>query len=124
MPLKKADFILIPSILAVALAVFIFQQIPHGHSAPYALITGDGGIFRRVDLSEDAEFTIGHDGMENTITVENNAIRISRTDCPNGLCVRQGAISKKNQVIVCIPHKLIIEIRSGAEESDYDAISG
>ena len=125
MPLmKKADIILISSILTAALAIFVFQNIPRGPSVPYAVITADGGFSRRVSLTEDTEFIINRDGMTNTITVENNTIRISHANCPNSLCVRQGAISKKNQVVVCIPNKLMIEIRSGAEEAEYDAVSG
>lgn len=34
----------------------------------------------------------------------------TEADCRDGLCVNQKKISKVNETIVCLPHKVIIEI--------------
>ena len=127
--MNKSDIILILSVFAAALIIFAVNALNSTASAPYALITW-GGEVRCVDLRKDTTFGIEQGEMINTITVENNTIRVSGANCTTGSCVRQGAISKKNQVIVCLPHKLMIEIRSSGssgntgEEAEYDAVSG
>ena len=44
-------------------------------------------------------------------------------ECPDKLCMRQGAISRDGQTIVCLPHKLVVEVIGGEKEA-YDSISG
>ena len=36
-------------------------------------------------------------------------------DCPDRLCVKQKAICKNGETIVCLPHKVVVEIRSQEE---------
>ena len=38
-------------------------------------------------------------------------------DCPDGYCIRQGKITGKGQVIVCLPHRLVLEV-TGEESGD------
>lgn len=40
--------------------------------------------------------------------------------CPDHLCIKQGAINKKGQSIICLPHKLIVEVVSGDEKQQDD----
>ncbi len=37
--------------------------------------------------------------------------RSHQADCHDKICVKTGAISQKGEVIACLPHKLIIEIK-------------
>ena len=43
-------------------------------------------------------------------------------DCPDQLCVKQKKISLKNETIVCLPNKVVIEIE-GADSSQLDAVA-
>ena len=38
-------------------------------------------------------------------------------DCPYGYCEEQGKINNRTQTIVCLPHKLVVEIEE-VENSD------
>ncbi|WP_440248169.1 NusG domain II-containing protein [Catenibacterium faecis] len=40
--------------------------------------------------------------------------------CPDHLCIKQGTINKKGQSIICLPHKLIVEVVSGDEKQQDD----
>ena len=53
--------------------------------------------------------------------ISNKMASVSDADCPDRLCVRQKAISRKGESIICLPHKLVILIES-MEEGDVDAI--
>ena len=44
-------------------------------------------------------------------------------DCPDKLDVKQGYISKVGEVIVCLPNKLVIEIKGIDDERDVDYMS-
>ena len=35
---------------------------------------------------------------------------MKEADCPDGYCKEQGRISGQKQTIVCLPHKLVVEV--------------
>ena len=51
------------------------------------------------------------------VYIEDGAAWISEADCPDGYCIRQGKITGKGQVIVCLPHRLVLEV-TGEESGD------
>lgn len=53
----------------------------------------------------------------NEIETKGERIRVSAADCQDQVCVRKGQISKAGETIVCLPHKLLIEIRSNGGNS-------
>ena len=73
----------------------------------------DGREYRRVDLgavTEPYEFTVETEWGWNTVRVEPGAICVTDADCPGHDCVQQGAISNGMIPIVCLPHRLVIQI--------------
>ena len=42
------------------------------------------------------------------------AISVTEADCPDGICVRQGKLTTAGVPIVCMPHRLVIEIYGDA----------
>ena len=54
--------------------------------------------------------------------MEQGRIRVSQADCPDQVCVDQGWIADGTVPIVCLPHKLVIEIVGGG--SAFDAAAG
>ena len=62
-------------------------------------------------VTDPYTFTVeGPGGFTNTILVEPGRIRVSQANCPDQVCVEMGAISDGTVPIVCLPHKLVIEI--------------
>ena len=57
--------------------------------------------------------TLEEEGGSNTVQVEKGRIRVSEADCPDQICVNQGWISGGAVPIVCLPHRLMIEIVGG-----------
>ena len=43
-----------------------------------------------------------------------------RADCPDQLCVKQKAVSKNKESIICLPNKVVIEGKDSAEPSESD----
>ena len=86
-------------------------------------ITVDGTLYGTYALNEPQEIPIELDGrIANTVVIENGSAHMKDADCPDKLCMRQGSISRDGQTIVCLPHKLVVEV-TGGEKEDYDSIS-
>ena len=93
--------------------------------ASQARVYKDGVLIERLDISAAPEsyyITIDHEDGVNVIAVENGRIYISEADCPDRSCVRQGWISGGAMPIVCLPHRLVIELDRN-EAPGVDAIA-
>ena len=109
--------------VAVSAAVLLLQG--RGTRASVARITRDGVLLEEIDLTKtQAPFSfLLEDGRgRNLISVEQGRIRVSEADCPDQICVDQGLISDGTVPIVCLPHRLLVEI-VGAE-GDLDGGAG
>lgn len=62
-------------------------------------------------LDTDQEITVQTDLGKNVVRVEGGKVSVVDSDCPNHDCMHQGAIDGSfGQQIVCLPHKLWIEV--------------
>ncbi|OJG81064.1 hypothetical protein RV10_GL004063 [Enterococcus pallens] len=79
-----------------------------------AVLRIDGEEIRRFNLVVDQKtFTYRYedtDGDYNIIEITDQKIRVREASCRDQVCVRRGWIEKKGDTIVCLPHKLVIEI--------------
>ena len=92
---------------------------------PVARITWDGEVVEEIELDRvgrSYSFTLENQEGSNTISVEKGLIRVAQADCPDQVCVDQGWIADGTVPIVCLPHKLVIEIIGGG--SGFDAAAG
>lgn len=86
---------------------------------------GDGGV-REMPLDRDGTLDVSTSLGCNTIVVEGGRVFVSDADCAGHDCMAQGPASQPNERIVCLPHKLWIEIVDGARQEGrgFDAVSG
>ena len=82
----------------------------------------DGETVERCALSTYEGGTYKSRGYTLTVAVQNGAVRVSESDCPNQDCVHSGAISRAGQSIVCLPARVVVTLEGAA--SDYDLIAG
>ena len=59
-------------------------------------------------LSRDASYSLN--GGTNILIIEGGEAFIKEADCPDGLCIRQGRISRVGERIVCLPNKILVEV--------------
>jgi len=123
--MSKKAAILGAALLAAAACAALFLLIPRKTDRPVARIVLDGEVVEEIDLTRvETPYSFPVEsgtGGENTILVEPGRIRVSQADCPDQICVEQGPISDGTVPIVCLPHKLIVEIVGGGEELDAAA---
>ena len=116
--------LIVAAVLAVSLlaAAVVRLASPGGRVAE---ITVDGQVVERIDLDRVTEgytFMVEDEWGSNTIQVEPGRIRVLEADCPDQVCVRQGWISDEVTPIVCLPHRLVIQV-SGGTDAGVDALS-
>ena len=103
-------------LLGAAALVFLWGQGQKKEGA-VARIFQDGRVIREIALGEIKEaerFTVTDGaGHYNTIAVEPGRICILEADCPDKLCVQQGWLSQGITPLVCLPHKLMIQLVEG-----------
>lgn len=126
--LKPWDIIIILFLILLSfLPLFIFgqQQKASTTSEKQAILRVDGKEIRSFDLIKGQKsYTYNYkdsDGDFNLIEVSSDKIRIKEADCGDQVCVRRGWASKNGDTIVCLPHKLVIEIKS-LNGSDNDSL--
>ena len=116
--------LIVAAVLAVSLlAAAVVRLASPGGSV--AEITVDGQVVERIDLDRVTEgytFTVEDEWGSNTIQVEPGRIRVLEADCPDQVCVRQGWISDEVTPIVCLPHRLVIQV-SGGTDAGVGALS-
>lgn len=83
------------------------------------VITLGGEVIQEMPLNVDGSFLAGpKEGDYNLVVVEGGKAYVSEANCANQICKNSQSISKSGEVITCIPHRLVITIRSTEKEVD------
>ncbi len=67
-------------------------------------------MVKSLRLDKDQEIIILNGEM--LIEIKEGRIRVRESDCPRKICVNTGWIKTPGQVIVCVPNKVLVEIKS------------
>lgn len=108
--MKKKDIILGIGIITVALLMLLFMQINRGEEGDRIQVTLDGKVYGTYSLEKDQVIEIEEGSLYNKIRVEDGKAYMEEANCSDGYCEEQGKISRHTQTIVCLPHKLVVEV--------------
>lgn len=118
--MKKKDFMLGGGILAVALALLLVMKVTGSEAGNRIQVTVDGEVYGTYSLTEDQVIEVKEGDFYNRIRIEDGKAYMEEANCPDGYCERQGKISGGAQTIVCLPHKLVVEV-SEADDTSRDS---
>lgn len=115
--LRPWDGIIVVILILLSFApVLVFSLNRASSPTQEAVLSVDGKEIKTFDLSDNSQaYTYRYedkDGDYNLIEVKGNRIRIKEADCGDQICVRRGWIEQSGETIVCLPHKLLIEVKS------------
>ncbi len=118
MKIKKMDIVIIIALFFTSLAlVFLTKSITSQAGGEYLVIELDGKEYGRYDLSKDRTIDVeSQNGGLNTIEIKNKKARMIYANCLDLICTRMPPISEKGQTIVCLPHRLYLEVDSNKEQ--------
>ncbi|ANK60886.1 MULTISPECIES: NusG domain II-containing protein [Loigolactobacillus] len=81
-----------------------------------AVVSHDGKQIYKLKLTNHRGTTTytyrAANGDYNKIVFKNDKVAITDANCSDQICVKRGWISKSGQTIVCLPHKLLVEIKT------------
>ncbi len=112
--MEKANFrrdalVALCTILFSLGALFLLSPPKSGGS--YAVVLVGGAEHSRHALSQNAVVEIATGHGHNTLKIESGKASIISADCPDGVCVHHAPVSYAGETIVCLPNKLVVEIR-------------
>lgn len=123
MKLKKADIVVILSLLLISLSfVFVTQKMTQEAEGDYLVIELDGKEYGRYDLSKNQTIEVkSPNGGLNTIEIKDKQAKMTFANCLDLICMNMPAIKDDGQTIVCLPHRLYLEVDS-SEKSEVDQV--
>ena len=102
------DIVFIVVILALGLSALFISKAT-GALGFEVRVTVDGEEVGCYPLTVDGTYEIN--GGSNILIIENGEAYISYADCPDGTCKLVGKISLEGERIICLPNRVIVEIR-------------
>ena len=122
----KKDTILLGGILLTAFLFWLLPLLLNRINSKFPAIVSvyqDGQLLASYPLTDDLTEAIpwGENGY-NLLLIENGTASVTDATCPDQLCVRQRAISQNGESIICLPHRLVLQIE-GEEEGELDAVT-
>lgn len=120
---KKWDIIVIVFLIVLSFIPELIFGVALGknYSGTYAEITIEGKLYKTVALSEHRgqdEINIKTKYGYNIVKIKDQSIAIIDADCKDKICIKEGYVSKPGQSLVCLPHKVMVQIK-GKSSKDY-----
>lgn len=145
--IKKADIWLISAVLVIALLILLVFRLNRTQGS-YAKVSGDSMVIMQIPLVQsEAKYylmteSIQHEPLYsieelsaeewlniqrpseyyNVILCQDGEVRMIESNCPDQICVHHSAVSATGENIICLPHKIVIEIISD-EEHELDGVA-
>ena len=114
-PLDYVIVVLLFIACFIPLGIFSMTEAHVNTNQKVAVISINGHVKRRIKLDEHAghqQFTLyPAKGQYNVIEVDGTRIRDKEDNSPDQIAVHTGWISQIGQQSICLPHKLLIEIK-------------
>ena len=125
--MTKGDKYLIISIIVLSLvSLFYIKDSALNVDEKYISVQVDGKEIKRIIFDKKVvgkTIPIETEFGYNLIEIGDGKVRVIEASCPDQLDVKQGYISKTGELIVCLPNRLVIEIKGIKDERDVDYIS-
>lgn len=115
--MKKTDLILALAAILAAAGIWLFYSAGAERGLT-AVVTVDGEVRAELSLEENETATIETEWGYNIVHTENGQAFVTEADCRDQICVEHKKIEKTGETIVCLPHKMVVEIIGGEEEVD------
>lgn len=118
----KRDLFFIMAALTAALLIWGIFYLMNQNGGDTVVVFRDGQVLERYPLAQDNIYIIPYGEEYNLLMISGGEAFVSDADCPDGLCMKQRAVSRDGESIICLPHKLVIQVVA-KEEGDLDAVT-
>lgn len=125
--MKKLDYIVIIGLIIVSLlssGIILYSSAKNKYQSQYVEISVKGKLYKKITFNSSTEETIDIKTNlgENIVRISKGKVKILDADCPDKVCVKDGYIYKPGQLLVCLPHKVVVEIK-GIKNAETDDVA-
>ena len=107
---RRNDLLLLIGILIIAV-IYGILRLSLMSDGDKVNVIRDGEITAVYPLKEDLSVTLfGENGWVNELVIKDGSACVSKANCPDKICAQHRPVRKSGETIVCLPHKLVIEI--------------
>lgn len=119
---RKKDFILIGIIVVTAAVSALLLMFTQGKPGATVRITVDGEFYGEYSLYEEQAVSIDEELGHNRLVIEDGSAYMADADCPDKYCMDYKPISKGGETIICLPHRLVVEVTGDRDARQPDVI--
>lgn len=109
---NKNWILLFAAVFIICIGAFLLLM-RGGSYGTVAVIRVDGEVYEKINLDTVTvayDIEIKTEYGYNKLHIDRDGICVSESDCRDQICVRQGSISTEGVPIICMPHRVTIEI--------------
>ncbi len=119
----KKELILLLALFVVLGGVYLWYTFSEKESGSSVQVTVDGEVLGVYDLYKNQEIPITIDGeVANVLVIKDGVADMISANCPDQICVDTAAISARGETIVCLPHKVVVEVLTSEVEAEFDVV--
>lgn len=101
-------------------SIFNMPAIIGAAGTPSKVKVKKGGQEAFYDLKKEFTANLGKGNEICVLEIKDGKARITNSNCPDKICVKTGYISKAGENIICLPHRIVVEI-TGMDRRGIDA---
>ena len=122
--MKRNDILLAAAIILSSIILSFILFLQGNEPGNQVTITVDGTLYGAYALEDEQDIIVDTEYGHNVIRIKDGKAFMLEADCPDGYCKEQGKIIMEKETIVCLPHKLIVEIQTTehTNQNDYDIL--
>jgi hypothetical protein len=123
MKLKKLDYIVIITLILLTILSFFSTLIIFNkkYDEKYVEIQVEGKFYKKVPLDNHEEkIAINTKYGSNVIEISKGKVHILDADCRDKICIKDGYKSSVGEMLVCLPHKVVIQIKGQNKQAVDD----
>ena len=114
------DVVAIALVLLLSVLLIVLPILWSGDGEYLEISTPEGS--RDYSLREDREIVLHSMGIELCVRIESGTAYVSASDCPDGVCVASGRISRSGETVICAPAGVRLLVKGG--DADVDFVAG
>lgn len=113
--MKKKDILLIGSVVILAALFWLVPRVT-------GMLREDGKLQLRITVAGDEYGTYSLEKEQtikiqdtNVCEIKDGKVTMISAQCPDQLCRKQGSVFRPGETIVCLPNKVVLEIKGSGE---------
>ncbi len=121
MKIRKGDIIVIIGLIILSFGLnFAIYKASSNYKGDMLVVEQDGKVIKKLPMDEDIEYRVDYGGHYNIIVIKDGRAYVKEADCQDQICTHMHPIEKEGQTIICLPHRLYLELESHGDKKNQD----